>query len=301
MSEPYWVPLSGGPIYLPNPSARVYRTTVASVPTTTPSYLDMDGERWDTDNIHDATNPSRLTCRTAGKYLIFGSAEWAGAAGGTYRSLSIRKNGPGTLLAVNNHPASGNPFGMTIMTVADLIVGDYVELYAYQDSGAALNITASPQYSAEFGMARLDAALPTTLPPVAGGELAYAEKTTNTTVTGTSAATGQTIVTAPPITLDGATPIIVEFFTPIVVTPGANVATLFNFFDGATDLGYATQAMAAGSVVNFPLMARRKLTPSAGDHTYSVRAWVPSGTGTVYGGVGGQGNWFPSYIRISRA
>ena len=39
--------------------------------------LAFNVEEYDTDNIHDnAINNSRLTCKTPGKYLLFGSAAW---------------------------------------------------------------------------------------------------------------------------------------------------------------------------------------------------------------------------------
>src|SRR5262249_3653108 len=56
----------------PSISARVYNSTVIPVPSSggvsaVPSF---DSERWDTANLHDSANPSRLTAPVDGVYLI---------------------------------------------------------------------------------------------------------------------------------------------------------------------------------------------------------------------------------------
>ena len=47
-----------------------------------------------------------------------------------------------------------------------------------------------------------------------------------------------------------------------------------------------------------PVNLERRLTPSAGTYTYSVRAWQASGTGTVTAGAGGTATFVPGYISI---
>lgn len=147
-----WVPLYNLGLGS-SPSCRVYRTTNQSIPNVTGTAVAFDAERWDTDNIHDpVTTNSRLTCRTAGKYLIFGGVEISYAAGGSFRQVSITLNGTGNFIQVQR----GNPgtaiSELVVSTVYDLAVSDYVELVVGQDSGAALNVNASPSYSPEFGM-----------------------------------------------------------------------------------------------------------------------------------------------------
>lgn len=139
------------------PTCRVYRTTAQSITSGTPTAISFDAERFDTDAIHDlVTNPTRLTCRTAGKYLITGAMEWGATTSGTRRQGTIILNGV-TPLAVQMVPPMGvsTPPALTVVTVADLVVNDYVELQGYQDSGAALNVLADPQFSVEMGMVRV--------------------------------------------------------------------------------------------------------------------------------------------------
>ncbi len=46
-------------------------------------------------------------------------------------------------------------------------------------------------------------------------------------------------------------------------------------------------------------MVARHFTPTAGSHTYSIRAAVSNGTGTVDANVGGSGSQMPGFIRIT--
>lgn len=136
--------------------ARVYHNVNQSLATTTNTALAFNQERYDNDTIHDtAINNSRLTCNTAGKYLIWGIATFAGNVVGR-RVLSIELNGSGTLLSyVGRWNGGGGLMGCLVMCEYDLIVTDYVELIAFQDSGGALNVNASGNYSPEFGMRKV--------------------------------------------------------------------------------------------------------------------------------------------------
>jgi len=157
MSEPYWVPLSGVPAVGPVPAARVYRTTAQSISNAVANGVGFDAERFDTDNIHDVvTNSTRLTCRTAGKYLIGCNIEWNPNATGE-RILWIYLNG-GTPIAEARGPNNGATavVGQIATVLQDMAVGDFVEIYVYQNSGGALNLLSTPNYSPEFWMIRQD-------------------------------------------------------------------------------------------------------------------------------------------------
>jgi hypothetical protein len=138
------------------PAARVYNSTTISHATSgTAQTLTFDSERFDTDSIHStSSNTSRLTCNTAGVYLISGCVQFAFHATGR-RQLAIALNGP-TLIALRTQPAVTTDSGVTVVTIQTvykLAATDYVELVANQTSGAALNMSAAGNYSPEFTMA----------------------------------------------------------------------------------------------------------------------------------------------------
>lgn len=137
-------------------AARAYNSTNQLVATVTATALALDSERYDTDAIHDnATNNSRLTCKTAGRYAIAASASFAANATG-FRRLGIRLNGI-TEIARTSAPSVGaaDPTDLTVETEYELAVNDYVQMVVYQSSGGNLNVLASTDYSPVLAMARV--------------------------------------------------------------------------------------------------------------------------------------------------
>lgn len=101
---------------------------------------------YDTYTGHsNSTNPSRYTAAVAGYYTVSGVAAFAASSAGSRQSV-VAVNGS----AVNAtsgfvaSPSSSDPVAVPSPTF-DLFlnVGDYVELWAAQDSGASLNTNVS--------------------------------------------------------------------------------------------------------------------------------------------------------------
>ena len=137
------------------------------------------------------------------------------------------------------------------------------------------------------------------------GELAYGEFTAPVTCAGVAEAGSTPIVTAPAVTLDGATPVVVDVFIPALYFTDQPDAFL-HLFDGSTSLGQYWFMQGARVVPSsymgvVPRISTR-LTPGAGAHTFSLRGRVSSGAGMqVIAGAGGSGNWGPGFIRVSLA
>lgn len=139
--------------------AYAYNSAAIGVANNSSTALTFNSESYDTDpngELHStASNTGRLTCRTAGKYLVAGAVEWAANATGQ-RNLQIRLNGSATLKTDNRMNLSGSyPCAMTVSVVVDLAAGDYVELMAFQDSGGALNAGTSGTWSPGFLMTKV--------------------------------------------------------------------------------------------------------------------------------------------------
>lgn len=152
--------VSGVPTWVAFVGARVFHNAAQSIANATHTAVAFNSERFDTNEIHDtATNNTRLTCKTAGKYLIGGTLEYAANASGIFRIAAIRLNGA-TFISSGKEtfPTGGlaHLVSAETQTLYDLAVNDYVELMAYQDTGGALNVNASGNYSPEFWMYRVD-------------------------------------------------------------------------------------------------------------------------------------------------
>lgn len=142
------------------PAVRVYRNGVFTLNHGVDTVITFDNERFDqagnaADTQHDnVTNNSRLTCRYAGVYQISATVEFVSNATGI-RYLHIRLNGT-TDIAADIAPAvSGSPHRMSLSTLYQLAVNDYVELGANQTSGGNLNISVIGNSSPEFMMVRV--------------------------------------------------------------------------------------------------------------------------------------------------
>lgn len=134
--------------------ALAYRTTVQSLVTATSTALGFDAEDYDVGGLHDnAVNNSRLTAPVAGYYLCFGAATFEPNGTGARASI-IAKNGSavGTQCTSAAMATIQNcPF---VSKVVHLNAGDYVEMWAYQDTGGSINAGHATLRNAqpEFGM-----------------------------------------------------------------------------------------------------------------------------------------------------
>lgn len=140
-------------LYAP-PSARVYNSAnITGVVTATLTALTFDSERWDNDTIHStATNTSRLTATTAGKYGIWANVRWDSNTAGTQRIIRLRHNGS-TLFASSTQAVAAN-IEQFIYSEWQMAAGDYVECMVYHDSGSnrTVEVSSPAGYAPEFGM-----------------------------------------------------------------------------------------------------------------------------------------------------
>lgn len=134
---------------------RAYHSADQNVADVTETALALNSERHDDAAEHDtATNTSRLTAVASGMRTIVGSATFdTPVLAGTVRRLSIRLNGTTVIQRQEDtSPLASAPTTVNVSAAYYLSAGDYVELMAYQDSGATLAIKSNGNYSPEFGM-----------------------------------------------------------------------------------------------------------------------------------------------------
>lgn len=134
---------------------------------------------------------------------------------------------------------------------------------------------------------------------LAGKDLDYVERTTNATITATSSASPDAVLSGASVAYDGSTVIEIEFFCPIVEPPSAQ-SIYAVLYDGSTELGYISRATATAAAQRFPMIGKRRLTPSNASHTYHIKGFVDTGTGTFFGGGGAAGQQVPAFMRITR-
>jgi hypothetical protein len=136
--------------------ARVYHSATQALTSATPTALVFNSERFDTAALHDtASNTDRLTAPTAGYYSATCQGEIASNATG-FRSLTIRLNAGGTIIAANAQNATnGDSTTLNVTAVYQLAAGDYVRCFGFQNAGVSLNVTASGNFGAEFSLVKI--------------------------------------------------------------------------------------------------------------------------------------------------
>jgi hypothetical protein len=129
--------------------ASVYRTTPQSINNATYTAIAYDAEGYDSDSYHStSSNTSRLTAPSTGYYFVTCSVQYATNGSGN-RTVEIAKNGAtgaSSVVSLTNASISGIvTTDYNVGTTVQLNAGQYVECFARQTSGGALNVSA-PSY-----------------------------------------------------------------------------------------------------------------------------------------------------------
>lgn len=134
-----------------------------------------------------------------------------------------------------------------------------------------------------------------------GTELAYAVRTTPLTVTVSADASAQEVIAGTAITYDG-TPVMVEFFCPSVM-PGSAAHVNYSLWDGATAVGILGTSGGGGvsGQPTVPAYVKRKITPTAGSHTYRICAAGPGSPYLSCGTGAALTDAPPAFMRITKA
>jgi hypothetical protein len=238
-------------------------------------------------------------------YAAFESDTFGNPTGGWETGIGTYASG-GTTLSRDSILSSSNG-GSAVNWAAGtrrIMIAPLATLFASAADGAVFRRSGS-----SFGMGAVNLASANAVTGVlplanyATNELDYAEFTSNVSPSATTEGTANTIVTGNAVTYDGSTVVLIEFFTvqarPDVGAAGRRL-TLCLYEDGSSigQMGIAISAAAAGD--NKPVKLARRMTPSAGSHTYSIRGFVDAGTALVAAGTGSSGNALPGFIRITR-
>lgn len=118
---------SASPIARVRHSANVTIANAAGGGTTLP----WDVEDFDTDTIHDnVTNNTRLTCKTAGKYLVNARLDLSNAIANN-DTAELRKNG----VAFAHYIEGSTGLFILFTSLVDLVVNDYLEVWIVNNTG----------------------------------------------------------------------------------------------------------------------------------------------------------------------
>ena len=120
------------------------QTSYQSLPNSTWTKVELNGEDFDIQGEFDPSTNYRFTAKKAGIYIAAGSVYVLSMPDGSAVNVGIYKNG--TRIAVSTVFCSfpGKDVFPTITTAAQLNANDYLEIWAFQNSGSTKNIHYGP-------------------------------------------------------------------------------------------------------------------------------------------------------------
>jgi hypothetical protein len=136
-------------------------------------------------------------------------------------------------------------------------------------------------------------------------ELAYVQVTAApTAVAVATSATAQTVMTLPSIVADGISPLIVEVDAIAAIPHSAGIGSVtVSLWEGATELTHlctVTNEVASTNLA-IPIKGKYRFAPSAGPHTYTIKAFSTTTAWDIWAGSGGVAGNPPFFARITRA
>jgi hypothetical protein len=137
------------------PGARVKRSSAATFDSGVSAWLSFNVTDYNVGGVFDAVQPTRMTAPVAGRYLIIATARWDANTAGR-RTIALELNhSAGTIARSNVSPYwTGNSLApeQSVQVVYKMNAGDYVEVFAMQDSGGALSMTTAVDNAVTFSM-----------------------------------------------------------------------------------------------------------------------------------------------------
>lgn len=136
--------------------ARAYLSSNQSIPSGTDTKVLFDTETFDVDGEYDNTTNYRFTATNAGYYLITSKIMFINKQSGKIYVNRIYVNGS---TCYEQHVISEGTVinyghSVTLPEIVYLAAGDYVEIFAYQNTGSAVNLSGEIDHTS-FAIHRL--------------------------------------------------------------------------------------------------------------------------------------------------
>jgi len=130
------------------PAVRVSNSANQSINDSSDTALSWNTEDFDT-GMHAAGNPTRITITTAGIYMFVAQVTWPANATGT-RQCYMKLNNTTNMANNNINAAASRGTDHQITEVRSFAANDYVEVIAYQTSGAPINVETDSFFAAYY-------------------------------------------------------------------------------------------------------------------------------------------------------
>lgn len=119
-------------------------------------------------------------------------------------------------------------------------------------------------------------------------------------ISATTEGTSVAVITGSSATYDGTSEVKIEFWAPGVNVSAAPTTVTWVLYRDATVVGQTLYVGAVTGAVNPAPYVVFHETPSAGAHTYTLKAFVNANTLTVQAGAGGAGLLLKAFLKVTR-
>ena len=133
---------------------KVNRTTNQSVGSGSFASVSFNNEQFNPSGMWDDAEPTRITFRQSGVYIVNGRVQWDGNATNR-RELRILKNGTTTLDNTTFIVSNTTDIQQQVTVIDSFNVNDYVQLQGFQNSGGNLNIESVGSWSPRIEVVQL--------------------------------------------------------------------------------------------------------------------------------------------------
>jgi hypothetical protein len=116
-------------------------TSDLSIANASSTFVDFNGESFDTGTIHDTgTNPHRFVAPTGATYVrMDGQVTWAGAGANTTRQLDIYTDAA-VYASLVDYTTHAQQFSQPFNILMPITAGNWCAVAGYQNTGSALNV-----------------------------------------------------------------------------------------------------------------------------------------------------------------
>ena len=118
-------------------SGKMRRTAAQSINSATATKIAWDNEDLDYGGIADSVTNDRFDIKRSGRYAVH--AAWQSSGSPTVHQCWIYINGVAIANSVFTDATAGSTFSNEVSALLDLVAGDYLEFYVYQNTGSAQN------------------------------------------------------------------------------------------------------------------------------------------------------------------
>jgi hypothetical protein len=134
--------------------ARVKLTSNFAISNSAQTTVQWGSAVFDTSGFFNGANPTRLTAQATGLHIVSAALYWGVSSAGERLFSFIVNGNTGNRIALASDQPTAADTSIVSSVLLNLTLGDYVEVYAFQNTGGSLNVISGEELST-FSIAKI--------------------------------------------------------------------------------------------------------------------------------------------------